>query len=53
MQEDPKEPLIRRADWRIGDEPFRKQLQAKHGWAVQRRRGRPPKSEKQTAANSS
>ena len=44
IQEDLKEPLIRRADWAVGDEPFPKQLQGLHGRAVQRRRGRPPKS---------
>ena len=53
MQEDPKEPLIRRADWAIGDEPFLTQLQGLHGRAVQRRRGRPPKPEKEDAASSS
>jgi hypothetical protein len=46
MHEDPKEPLIRRADRAIGDEPFPKQLREFHGRAVQRRRRRPPKSEK-------
>jgi hypothetical protein len=46
MHEDPKQPLIRRADWEIGDEPLRQQLQALHGRAMPRRRGRPPKSEK-------
>ena len=45
MQEDPKEPSIRRADWVVGDESFQKRLQGQKGRAVQRRRGRPSKSE--------
>ncbi len=44
MHEDLKEPLVRRADWALGEEPFAKQLQGFPGRAVQRRRGRPPKS---------
>ena len=44
MHEDLKEPLVRRADWALGEEPFAKQLQGFHGRAVQRRLGRPPKS---------
>ena len=40
--EDLKEPLVRRADWALGEEPLAKQLQGFHGRAVQRRRGRPP-----------
>ena len=43
-REDPKEQSIRRGDWVVGDESFQKQLQGHHGRAVQRRRGRPPKS---------
>ncbi len=44
MHEDLKEPLVRRAAWALGEEPFAKQLQGFHGRAVQRRRARPPKS---------
>jgi hypothetical protein len=46
MHKDPKEPLIRHAHWAPGDESFPKQLQEFHGRAVQRRRGRPPKEER-------
>ncbi|MGA7501479.1 MAG: hypothetical protein WBX00_32505, partial [Isosphaeraceae bacterium] len=48
-QEDPKEQSIRRADWVVGDESFQKRLQGHQGRAVQRRRGRPPKSGGQVA----
>ena len=51
--EDPKEQPIRRADWVVGDESFQKRLQGHHGRAVQRRRGRPPKSGGQEAGISS
>jgi len=44
IHEDPKEPLIRRADWVVGDETFQKRFHDHRGRAVQRRRGRPPKS---------
>ncbi len=49
MQEDPKEPLIRRVDWAVGAEPFPKLLQGDHDRLVQRRRGRPPKCGKKDA----
>ena len=51
--EDPKEQSIRRADWVVGDESFQKRLQGHQGSAVQRRRGRPPKSGGQEAGISS
>ena len=51
--EDPKEQSIRRADWVVGDESFQKRLQGHQGRAVQRRRGRPPKSGGQEAGISS
>ncbi len=47
--EDPKEQSIRRADWVVGDKSFQKRLQGHQGSAVQRRRGRPPKSGGQEA----
>ena len=53
MQEDLKEQSIRRADWVVGDESFQKRLQGHQGRAVQRRRGRPPKSGGQGAGISS
>ena len=49
-QEDPKEQSIRRADWVVGDESFQKRLQGHQCRAVQRRRGRPPKSGGQVAS---
>jgi len=39
-----REQSIRGVDWVVGDEAFQKRLQRHHGRAVQRRRGRPPKS---------
>ena len=51
--EDPKEQSIRRADRVAGDESFQKRLQGHQGRAVQRRRGRPPKSGGQEAGISS
>jgi hypothetical protein len=53
MQEDPKETSIRRADWGVGDETFRAQLEGYQGRAVRHRRGRPPKSGGPTAGISS
>jgi putative transposase len=53
MQENRKEQSIRRANWAVGDESFQKRLQGHHGRAVQRRRGRPPKSGEQGAGISS
>jgi putative transposase len=53
MGEDPKEQAFLRADWVVGDETFQKRLQVHQGRAVQRRRGRPPKSGGETAGISS
>jgi hypothetical protein len=53
MHEDPKEQLIRRADWAVGDEAFEKLLRGYRGRAVQRRRGRPPKPGRQVRLISS
>ncbi|MGA7498869.1 MAG: hypothetical protein WBX00_19235 [Isosphaeraceae bacterium] len=43
-REDPKEPTIRGADCVVGAESFQKRLEGHQRRAVQRRRGRPPKS---------
>jgi putative transposase len=41
---DPHEETVRRADWVLGDEEFRRQVLQAHGRPGPRRRGRPPKS---------
>ena len=53
LQADPKETSIRRADWAVGEEPFRAQLEGYQGRAVRHRRGRPPNSGWPTAGISS
>ena len=53
LQEDPKEQSIRHADWMVGDETYQMRIQGQQGRAVQRRRGRPPKSEGQEVGISS
>ena len=41
MGHDPREEAMRRGDWVIGDEQFRRSLLERHGRAAPRRRGRP------------
>jgi len=43
IREDPREEAFRRADWAVGDEGFRRQLQALRGRPIPRGRGRPGK----------
>ncbi len=41
---DPHEDAIRRGEWVLGDEAFRRQVLQAHGRPGPRRRGRPPKA---------
>jgi putative transposase len=44
LGEDPREEVVRRGDWAVGDEDFRRRVLMAQGRPAPRRRGRPPKA---------
>ncbi len=43
LGQDPREEVVRRGDWAVGDEDFRRRVRVAQGRPGPRRRGRPPK----------
>ena len=48
MKEDPVEEAVRREDWAIGDDEFRRRMLQQQGRPARRQRGRPPKRAAET-----